>query len=89
MKNGSHSNQITRQTVAEKLADYLQGRITLAALVDWSENQMMEGDFESSVVTGIVARLGLADEKSFELTWEDCQSILRQLGYSARVEIEA
>ena len=36
-----------------------------------------------------VARLGLADVQAFGLTWEDCASILKHLGYDARVEIVA
>ena len=36
---------VTRETVAEKLAAYLQHRITLAQLVDWAENALMEDDF--------------------------------------------
>jgi hypothetical protein len=27
--------------------------------------------------------------RAFGLTWEDCEQLLRQLGYSARVEIVA
>jgi len=80
---------ITTQIVAEKLADYLQHRSTLDQLVDWSENQVMEGEFESSVVRDAVARLGLADVRAFGLTWEDCERLLGAVGYSARVEIEA
>ena len=81
--------KITRQTVAEKLADYLQHRITLDHLVDWSEMQVMDGEFESPIVRDAVARLGLADVRAFGLTWEDCQRLLGDLGYSARVEIGA
>ncbi len=36
-----------------------------------------------------VARLGLAYVQAFRLTWEDCASLLKQLGYDARVEIDA
>ena len=36
-----------------------------------------------------VVRLGLADVQAFGLTWEDCASLLKQLGYDARVEIVA
>jgi len=53
---------------------------------------MLEGAFEESRFDGIrdaVARLGLADVRAFGLTWDDCQEILRQLGYSARIEIAA
>jgi hypothetical protein len=80
---------ITRQVVADKLAAYLQHCSTLAELVDWSERAMMEGEFESSAVRDAVARLGLADVRAFGLTWEDCQRLLGELGYSARVEIVA
>ena len=78
---------ITRQIVAEQLAAYLQRRSTLEQLVDWSEQQMMEGEFESPSVRNAVARLGLGDVREFGLTWEDCQRLLSDLGYSARVEI--
>jgi hypothetical protein len=34
-----------------------------------------------------VARLGVADVRAFGLTWEDCEELLAQLGFSARIEI--
>ena len=77
---------VTRQMVADKLAAYLQRRLTLADLVDWSEQQIMDADFESPGVQDAVARLGLADVRAFGLTWEDCQRLLGDLGYTARVE---
>ena len=82
--------QITRQTVAQKLADYLHHEIPLAELVDWAESVMMEGEFEEEhheVVRNAVARLGVADMRAFGLTWEDCEQVLGELGYDARVEI--
>jgi cobyrinic acid a,c-diamide synthase len=81
--------EITRQLVAEKLAEYLHQQIPLATLVDWAEQQMMDADFESETVRDVTARLGLADVRAFGLTWDDCQRLLRDLGYSARVEIVA
>lgn len=80
---------VTRQMVADKLAAYLQRRLALADLVDWSEQQVMEAEFESAAVQNAVARLGLADVRAFGLTWEDCQRLLGELGYTARVEIVA
>jgi hypothetical protein len=83
---------ITKQTVADKLAAYLRHDISLAELVNWAEDAMMEGEFAESdmdAVTGVVARLGLADVREFGLTWEDCEQLLRQLGYAARVDIVA
>jgi len=78
---------ITRQNVADEIAAYLQHRRSLAELVDWAEGQVMDGEFESTPVRDAVARLGLADVRAFGLTWEDCESLLRDLGFFARVEI--
>jgi hypothetical protein len=80
---------VTRENVALQLASYLHRQSTLESLVDWSESQMLEGEFESTVVRDVVARLGLADVRAFGLTWHDCQQLLDDLGYTARIEIEA
>lgn len=83
---------ITRQTVAEKLAAYLRHELSLADLVAWAENAMMEGEFDEKDLTTIrdvVARLGVADIRAFGLAWEDCEQLLARLGYSARVSIIA
>jgi hypothetical protein len=37
--------------------------------------------------TAVVARLGVADVRAFGLTWADCEELLGQLGFSARIEI--
>lgn len=82
--------QITRQTVAQKLAAYLHHEISLAELVEWAESAMMEEEFEGEhhdAVRNAVARLGLADVRAFGLAWEDCEQVLSDLGYGARVEI--
>jgi cobyrinic acid a,c-diamide synthase len=81
---------ITKQAVAERIAAYLQHRITLAQLVDWAENALMDGEFEekdATAIAAVVARLGVADVRAFGLAWDDCEELLRQLGFSARVEI--
>lgn len=81
---------LTRQIVAEKLAAYLRHETPLTELVDWAENAVMDGEFapaEASLLTRVVARLGVADVRAFGLTWEDCEESLRTLGYSARVEL--
>ena len=83
---------ITRQTVAERIAAYLQHRITLAQLVDWAEDAVMEGELaaeEMETLRTVVSRLGVADVRAFGLTWEDCEQLLQELGYSARVDIVA
>lgn len=84
--------RITKQTVADKIADYLHHRITQAQLVDWAENALMDGEFDDRDVASIspvVARLGVADVRAFGLTWTDCEELLGRLGFAARVEIVA
>lgn len=80
--------KITRQIVAEKIADYLHGKVAQAELVDWAERAMMDGDFadaETDVLAEIIGRLGLADVAEFGLRWQDCEEFLRRLGYRAKV----
>lgn len=36
--------KITRQTTADKIADYLHGKVTQAELVDCAERAMMEAE---------------------------------------------
>jgi cobyrinic acid a,c-diamide synthase len=79
--------QLTRVDVARQLTAYLHHEICLDALVAWTNIAMMEADFEAAyydTTRDAVARLGLADVQAFELTWEDCASLLKQLGYDVR-----
>ena len=83
---------ITRQAVVNKLDAHLQHELSLAHLVTWAETAIMEGEFETKhfvEIRDVVARLGVADVRAFGLTWEDCEQLLKQLGYSAHVHIEA
>ncbi len=83
---------ITKQTVADKIAAYLHHEITPAQLVDWAERALMDGEFAESdarTISAVVARLGVADVRAFGLAWEDCEALLRQLGFSSRVEVVA
>ena len=84
--------QHTRAAVARKLASYLHHEIPLDELVAWANVAMLKGDFEEAhydAIRDAVARLGLADVQAFGLAWEDYASILKRLGYEARVEIVA
>jgi hypothetical protein len=74
--------QLTRDTVARKLAAYLRHEISLDDLVAWANAAMMDDDFEEThyyFIRDAVAHLGLADVRAFGLTWEDCARILKQL----------
>jgi hypothetical protein len=83
---------ITKQTAADKIAAYLRHEISLADLVDWAEEAMMEGEFvedQAATLSGVISRIGVADVRALGLTWEDCERLLGQLGYAARVDIVA
>jgi len=81
---------ITKQTVADRIAAYLRHEITQAQLVDWAEDALMEGEFaeeDAATISAVVARVGVADVRAFGLAWSDCEDLLKQLGFHARIEI--
>ena len=83
---------ITKQTVADQIAAYLHHEITLAQLVDWSESALMDGELaerDAQTVSSVIARLGVADVRTFGLAWEDCEELRRKLGFAPRVEVVA
>jgi cobyrinic acid a,c-diamide synthase len=83
---------ITKQTVADRIAEYLHHEITLAQLVDWAERALMDGELAETdikTLSDVISRLGVADIRAFGLTWEDCEELLRKLGFFPRVEVVA
>lgn len=83
---------VTRKIVADQLTAHLHDRLTLALLVDWAERAMMDGEFEPGhepLLMAVVGRLGVADVRTYGLRWDDCASLLRQLGYRAEVRVQA
>jgi len=82
---------VTRQTVAEKIYNYLNHSITLAELVDWCENVMHDEEIANNdieVVSEVAARIGLADVKNFGLLWNECDELLRKLGYELNFDLK-
>jgi len=41
-----------RQIAAEKITDYLDGKVSQAELVDWAERAMMDADFDEADTEG-------------------------------------
>ncbi len=82
---------IERETVARRIEAWLRHVITLDELVDWAERALMDEEFPEgdAVLPVVVARLGTADIREFGLTWDDCENLLAQLGYTAHVDISA
>jgi hypothetical protein len=82
--------RITKKAVANKLAAYLCHGVSLDDLVKWAEHAMLEGAFaekDAEIIASVVAQLGIADVRAFGLTWEECEAMLKRLGFAARVEI--
>jgi hypothetical protein len=80
---------ITKQQLAVKLLNYLQHKTSLEELVAWAENAFMEGDSQDEdieIIRDILARLGLADVKTFGLYWEDCDNMMKKLGYTLKID---
>ena len=83
---------ITKQDVADRIAAYLHHQTMLAQLVDWSERALMDGEFaepDAATLSEVVSRLGVADVRAFGLAWDDCEELLRKLGFTPRVEVVA
>ena len=83
---------LTHEVVVEKLAAHLHHELSLDGLVAWAESALMDGEFDPAhlpTIRDVVARIGVADVRAFGLTWEDCEQLLSQLGYSAQVSIVA
>lgn len=83
--------RITRQKVMKRLNSYLDGDTPLSELVDWAEQAMNEGKFDSKdheIIREVVSKLGVADVKAFGIEWEDFKHLLNVLGYRVKVEVE-
>ncbi len=80
---------ITKQAIAQELLKYLNHQIKLAQLVDWAENAIVQGGIEptdTKALMQILGRIAAADVKEFGILWEDCEGIMRQLGYEIKVD---
>ena len=81
---------ITKKIAAGKLLAYLERQMPLPALVEWAENALFEANFhenEIDVLTTVLGRLGLADVRAFGLSWEDCEDMIRALGYGFKIQM--
>lgn len=84
--------EVTKSKVAKKLLSYLQHKISIHELVDWSENILMEGELkqgQEKVLREVIGRLGVADVKQFGLSLEDCEQMMKLLGYRMKIDATA
>ncbi|MGA0560296.1 hypothetical protein ACO2Q8_26770 [Larkinella sp. VNQ87] len=81
--------KVTKELVANQLLAYLQHRLSLATLIKWAEDMILEASFPESdtdMLMDVLAHIGLANVRQFGLTWEDCETLMLQLGYQLQVE---
>ncbi len=80
---------ITRHEVSQQLLAYLNRELSLAGLVDWSENtfidDVLEPEQDVDMLNDILSYLAAADTAQFPLTWEICTSFLARLGILVKV----
>ena len=80
---------ITKKIIADKLLGYLQHHLSLAELVNWAEESLMNGAYEDDkdhTIRNTLSQLGLADVKAFGLEWKDCETIMQNLGFKLEVK---
>ncbi|MBN1963819.1 MAG: hypothetical protein JW910_04175 [Anaerolineae bacterium] len=77
---------VTRDVVAEKLVDYMNGTLPLQDLVAWAEYHL-DAPVDGSTTYHVLAYLGAADVNGFRLRWSECHEFLHQLGAAVRVNL--
>ncbi len=81
--------------MANHILDYLNGRMGLAALVNWAENALFalteqEADVPNTpALMQILGYIGAGDTPYFPLTWEKLAGFLDQLGLKVHVTAES
>lgn len=81
--------EITKDRAAKKMLSYMKRQITIKELVDWAEHAVMEGKFkpgQEKVLREVTGRIGVADVKAFGLAWEDCDALMKKLGYKIHID---
>ena len=83
---------ITRRIILEHLEAYLNRQSTLAELVAWAEEMLIEPqiplDEDADAIMGILMYLGAADTHGFLLTWDILAGFMDKLGGNMRVIVD-
>lgn len=81
-KSDDNPMLIDADIAAEKLTEYLYHAITLKELNEWARNAVKSADFggNDDVLNNVKRMLG-------PMTWDDCAEVMRELGYSIRIDV--
>ena len=66
---------VIKRAIAEILIKCINKEIDLSTLAAWVKDMIKKADFENGsfeFIRGILARIGLADVREFDLKWDDC-----------------
>lgn len=79
---------VTKKIIADKILSYLQHQTSLQELVALAEDTLASSQYEDDnkhTTRNVLAQLGLADVKAFGLDWEQCETLMKNLGYTLQV----
>ena len=78
---------VTHQTIATKLIDYMNNRLSLVEIVAWAELILIDTPTESAEAHSILGYIAAADNDGFPLGWTECHEFLAQLSIPVHVEL--
>jgi len=79
---------LKKKDVADNLLNYLHHKTSLNELVSWAELMVMDAEFKSGeekIIMETLSRIGIADVRQFGLYWEDCETMMNNLGYKFQI----
>ena len=81
---------ITKETVKQRIQDYLLLKISLRSLVEWAEDSFMQAEFDekdATIISDILSKIGVSNVKNFRIQWHEWNEFLSMLGYEIRIEL--
>ncbi|MBK8396709.1 MAG: hypothetical protein IPL26_15925 [Leptospiraceae bacterium] len=81
---------ITKETVKQRIQDYLLLKISLRSLVEWAEDSFMQAEFDekdATIISDILSKIGVSNVKNFGIQWHEWNEFLSMLGYEIRIEL--
>ena len=82
---------VTCEMVRDWLLAYLNGEIERSVLVEWARRVKQQGQVlggDAAIAGPVLARIGVTGQGGYDLTRDDCFTLLEDLGYRARVVAE-
>ncbi len=81
---------ITKETVKQRIQDYLLLKISLRSLVEWAEDSFMQAEFDekdATILSDILSKIGVSNVKIFGIQWHEWNDFLSTLGYEVKIEL--